>query len=170
MNDARIVAQFGVSSHIIKPVVEGLSYNLYGYVYVNGFLNVFKEAATSNNVAIFLCTFFKQYGIVTVTNSSGEDTHIPVSFSDGVYDNPMASPYVLGSLFCDHFLPEESGKPGKREGGNPSGTGKPGKPTPKSPGNATNPQTPSSVPSDSTADPSDSKSTKSASGPPKDGK
>jgi hypothetical protein len=113
--DIRITSIFRTNSYVIKPVSSGLSYNLYGYIFQNGFLNIFREAATGNKVHVFLATILKQYGTTNVLSSDGSIASFPVSFSDGPFEIVDSSVTALGYIFVELFLLEQT------TGRNPSG-------------------------------------------------
>uniref|UniRef100_A0A2V0RIW6 Uncharacterized protein n=1 Tax=viral metagenome TaxID=1070528 RepID=A0A2V0RIW6_9ZZZZ len=111
MIDYRITNVFNINTHIVKPVTQGLSYNIYGYVYYEGFLNIYREAATSNNISSFLSTLFRQFGNTSVITQNGSTKTFEVSFSDGVFEILTSSSVQLGYLFVELFLPEATRPP-----------------------------------------------------------
>jgi hypothetical protein len=127
MIDVRVTSSFNVNVHIIKPVYSGQSYNLFGFVYHSGFLNIFREVASGNSVHVFLATLLRQYGTTEVTTSTGNIVGFPLSFSDGIFEILTMTNVQLGYLFVSLFLPEVKQAPRKSFSKNEKDKALPGK-------------------------------------------
>lgn len=112
MIDSRMLNIFGSTGHVITPYTVSLSYNSFGYVYYNGFLNIFREAAAKNDILSFLATLFRQSGETVVETSSGSDNVVfQISFSDGIFEVLSTNNMQLGYIFIDLFFPVITRKP-----------------------------------------------------------